>query len=176
MNAPQEVGVLVIGAGPAGAVAAAELARRGVHVMLVDLAPAGIDGHAVLLSRHAVNMLPASRGGLAPRGSIESFVVSFDDDRWIHYADPGVFVCHKVDLVAGLRRAAEAQGAPYRAGTVSGLRRRGDSHEASVDLGDGKTITVAARHIVVAAGVNGTRQLTGSASVDGVGPRLRSAL
>jgi len=151
---PQEVDVLVAGAGPAGAVAAADLARRGFSVLLADDA-GGVGDHDVLVSaqaRQALAALGLPEGALLrPAATIR---LSFGAAAGRSIASGGAAVCSRARLGEALRRLAVAAGATAVRGRVTSVARAAGGFEALVaGRGPGgETRRVAARHVVAATG------------------------
>lgn len=154
MTVSRDVDVLVVGAGPAGAVTAAALARHGMSVLLADSSAAEGD-HDVLVSGQALHGLAAL--GLPLTALVRPVRVirlSFGTGTARSITDAGAAVCGRARLRAGLRRAAAAAGAVQIPGAVTSIIRVADGYEAVITrTGTGTAIAhVAARHVVVATG------------------------
>jgi menaquinone-9 beta-reductase len=152
--------VLVVGAGPSGAVAATALARLGQRVLLADhdTAAAGTD-HDVLLTGPAVHALHTAglrdRAALRPAGEVELWFGQ-SPRRVLHGC--GAAVCRWDELRSGLRSAATAAGAVWLPGRVTSLGSGPDGGQGVIEVA-GRSVTVSARHVVLAAG-GGTTSLT----------------
>lgn len=187
MTAPvRDVDVLVVGAGPAGAVTAAALARGGMSVLLADDAAEGGD-HDVLISGQA-------RRGLASLGltdvalarPVKIIRLSFGGRAGRSIGDADSAVCDRRRLRDGLRRAAAAAGAVAVPGRVTAITRVADGFEAMIaDTGSAALLAVAARHVVAATGsaariapaADGSPRATGIACARRfAGARLRGRL
>ncbi len=147
MTAPRYADVLVVGAGPAGAVTAAALARSGVRVLLAgdQASPAA---HDVMVSA------PATRG-LAGLGMdvialvspIDAIDLRFGGSAGRVLTGAGAAVCDLTVLREGLRRHAVAAGAGQILGAVTSLTGRDGARQAMID---GRPVV--ARHVVIATG------------------------
>lgn len=153
MTARRGVDVLVIGAGPAGAVTAAALAGHGLSVMLADSGP-GIEDHDMLVSG-------AARAGLASLGlpmtalvrPVKVVRLSFGGRTGTSIRDAGASVSGRARLRDGLRHAATAAGAAAFHGRVTSVTRVPGGFEArAADADTGAIVVIAARHVVVATG------------------------
>ncbi|GAA4530234.1 hypothetical protein [Amycolatopsis samaneae] len=137
---------LVLGAGPAGAVAAAALARRGVPTVLAGRGETGRD-HEVLLGGPA-------RRGLRSIGFPASWHGSYPVELWLGAENP----CPLPDvdfatvsgarLRADLRTHAVASGAEYLEGEVTSLTAGSTGFSAVLD----GHLVVEAAQVVVATG------------------------
>jgi flavin-dependent dehydrogenase len=150
--------VLVVGAGPAGAIAAAELARHGLRAVLAGQD----DGRA----DHDLVLSGATLRGLASVGALEEVGARVVDAVELrlgpgdgHVLPEAVSaMCGRRRLLDGLRRTAVTAGATWLPGTVSDpVREEGVWHAST-----GGT-TVSARHLVLATGAppTGTSHATG---------------
>jgi menaquinone-9 beta-reductase len=152
MTQPRQADVLVIGAGPAGAAAAAALARNGLSVLMADDRKAAGD-HEVLVSGEAVRALRAL--GLTAMPSmrrLRSVRLSFGRGTHRAVTDSGAVVCGRKQLRDGLRRAALAAGAVHIQGRVADVEAAGDRYRAAVTGSRSRSCEVIARHVVMAAG------------------------
>jgi menaquinone-9 beta-reductase len=164
-----EVDVLVLGAGPSGAVTAAALARNGMSVLLVD---GGIEAaeHDLLVGARVQRDL--SSVGL-PMGALSRPVKvirpSFGGRPGRPFTEAGMAVCGSGRLRAELRRTAAAAGADVVRGWVVSVVRVGKAYEALMTVpgavpamaapnaADTLGLTVTARHVVAATGAAGGR-------------------
>jgi menaquinone-9 beta-reductase len=159
---PASFDVLVVGAGPAGAVTAAVLAGRGLRVLLVDR------GAAATLVRYDLMVTgPALRGlkaagipALSQARPIGATDLRFGPASHRVVASPGEVVCDQHELRQVLHQAAADAGAYVTDGTVRSPSRVGDAFHAVVHTGD-TGVPVDAQHVVLA---------TGSAVEDGLTP------
>ena len=111
--------MVVIGAGPAGAVTAAALAQRGVPVLLVD-GEAGTHDHDVLVSGQAMRGLASLSGPAATAATpIRVIRLSFGRGPGRSITDAGAVVCGRSRLRDRLRRIASAAGAVQIQGHVT---------------------------------------------------------
>ncbi|CAG7646440.1 NAD(P)-binding domain-containing protein [Actinacidiphila bryophytorum] len=152
--ATAELPVVVIGAGPAGLAAAAELTERGVPALVLERGPAAADavrqwGHVRLFSTWAELTDPAAEKLLAPTG-------------WTK-PDAGTYPTGAEWIALYLRPLADALGdaVQYHA-TVTGVSRLGrdrivdadrDTQPFTVDYtADGREQRVLARAVIDASG------------------------
>ncbi|SFI28107.1 Dehydrogenase (flavoprotein) [Streptosporangium canum] len=158
MTAPLTADVLIVGAGPAGAITAAELARHGLRAVLAG-EEAGEADYDLVLSGAAMR-------GLASLGALEEVAARVVDTVELRLGQGGGHVlpeavnaaCERRHLVGGLRRTAIAAGAIRLPGRVTDPERRDGAWHASIG-----GATVSARHLVVATGApsGGTPHATG---------------
>ncbi|MEV0422208.1 FAD-dependent monooxygenase [Streptosporangium canum] len=158
MTAPLTADVLIVGAGPAGAITAAELARHGLRAVLAG-EEAGEADYDLVLSGAAMR-------GLASFGALEEVAARVVDTVELRLGQGGGHVlpeavnaaCERRHLVGGLRRTAIAAGAIRLPGRVTDPERRDGAWHASIG-----GATVSARHLVVATGApsGGTPHATG---------------
>ena len=139
--------VLVVGAGPAGAVTAIALARRGIPVLLVGPGLAD-DGYDVMLSG------PARRGlaalgveSLLPARPLAAVELALGERPSPPVTDAGASVCERSALLKTLHRAAVESGAHLAEGMATGLSHDCDGWHAMIDGRE-----VLARHVVRACG------------------------
>jgi flavin-dependent dehydrogenase/geranylgeranyl pyrophosphate synthase len=165
MNQLTESEVLVIGAGPAGAVAALALARQGVQVLLVDdEAGAAPCGHYDLLvsgpAAHELETLGVPR----PERALEvPALVLRSGTASREIADAGAYACDAEVLREHLRAVAAGAGVVVRRGPVITVSTESGRALAVTPAG-----TVAADHVVVATGPGGRSAWAGAAPADGV--------
>ena len=144
--------MVVIGAGPAGAVTAAALAQRGVPVLLVD-GEAGTHDHDVLVSGQAMRGLASLSGPAATAATpIRVIRLSFGRGPGRSITDAGAVVCGRSRLRDRLRRIASAAGAVQIQGHVTSCTRVGPEYEVLIAQADGTLAAVTARHVVAATG------------------------
>jgi flavin-dependent dehydrogenase len=140
--------VLVVGAGPAGATAAAALAERGIQVLLAGPAdPTGAD-HDLMLSgpaRRGLARIGADR--VLPVRPAAEVRLHIDGDAGRTVADAHLATCAPDALLEALREVAVKAGTGLIPGRVDGLERAADGWHAMVG-GE----AVAARHVVMATG------------------------
>lgn len=139
--------VLVVGAGPAGAVTAAWLARRGVANLLVDPEVWGPD-HEILLGAPAREGLRSI--GLPDTARTLPAETWFDTRTPVSLPDAGFAVESRRSLTARLVAHAIESGAGFVRGTVTSLTTKDDGHEAiiatgSTDEQEAGRLTVVAR-------------------------------
>lgn len=150
MTAPRMADVLVVGAGPAGAVAATALARADLRVLLAD--DRGASGRFdVLLTGPAVRAL--DRAGLRerlPLRPVDGIDLRFGGSRRT-FDEPAGSVCRWHELRRALRAAAVGAGARYVPGRVTSLSPDVGGYHAEIELA-GRPVPVFARHAVVATG------------------------
>lgn len=152
--------IAVIGAGPAGAMAALGAARRGARVLLVEKAAWPRDKVCgSTLNRDAVATL--ERAGLGhvvrEQGALPLEQVRFfAGGRRADVRLPGAKALSRRALDAGLVAAARAAGVVFCDETAAGLGElRDDAHEVVLRGGGGER-RVSARAIVVADGLAGS--------------------
>jgi menaquinone-9 beta-reductase len=149
----RDVDVLVAGAGPAGAVTAAALARHGLSVLVADPAIGGGD-YDVLISgqaRRALASLGLSLAALAR--PVPVIRLSFGARAGRSIADADAAVCGQRQLRQALRQAAAEAGVQEVTGRVTDMARVNDGFRVLVaGAGDVPVLAVAARHLVVATG------------------------
>ena len=167
MTVPVNADVLVVGAGPSGATAAAVLARQGLEVLLVGQGrPAG--GYDMLVTGQALGMLEsAGLLGVIPLQRADLVELFFGASVRRTITDSGAAICDRRALGRALRGAAIRAGARFLRGTVISLTLEAGAHHAVVDQAGGQVL-VSARHAVVAAGPGG-RTLTPSAAPPSAG-------
>jgi menaquinone-9 beta-reductase len=142
----RKVTVLVVGAGTAGAVAAAALARQGVSTLLIGRAPAARPDHDLLLSAPARQGLQSI--GAAVTGRALPVELWFDAVTRHPLPDADFTVESRLSSHTGLLAHAIESGAEYVRGTVESVIAGRDGYEAAID---GHPI-VLAKHIVTAVG------------------------
>ncbi|MGL6096279.1 MAG: NAD(P)/FAD-dependent oxidoreductase, partial [Fimbriiglobus sp.] len=150
---------VVVGAGPAGAVAARELARRGLRVLLADRAtfPRGkvcgccLNGAALAtLAAVGLGELPAKLGAV-PLTRVRIGA----GGRGVTLTLPSGVALSRDAFDAALIAEAVAAGVTFRPGTRAKLEPGETSHGITVRLGD---TPVSAKLLIAADGLNG--QLT----------------
>ncbi|WP_410585592.1 FAD-dependent oxidoreductase [Amycolatopsis sp. lyj-108] len=142
-----DVTVVVLGAGPAGSVAAAELARAGLDVALVGPPPDATATDTLVSKETAVY------AGVDHR-SVDLLELAFDQGRRTELTDTGLASCFHDHLVNTLMQKAEDFGiARY---TELGAAERIDDGW-QVRVGDR---TVRARHLIRATGTSGDGSLS----------------
>ena len=150
---------VVIGAGPAGTLAARGIARSGRSVLIVDRSSfprhkvcgccLNRDALATLASAGLEKLVP-SLGGVALREVVLSCA-----NRCVRLALPGGCSLSRYALDAALVEAAEAAGVEFWPGTAAKvIVAETDGHLPQVKIGRDRVITT--RSIVVADGLGGT--------------------
>jgi flavin-dependent dehydrogenase len=142
--------VLVVGAGPAGAVTALALARQGIDTVLVGDDDAG-PGYDVVLSAPAQRALATvgALGDVPLEPAAVDLRLGLGAGPGRPLADAGAAVCDRRRLTEALRHAAMAAGATFVRGRVANLERDEDEiHHASIV----PTGEVVADHVVLATG------------------------
>jgi menaquinone-9 beta-reductase len=160
----RDVDVLVLGAGPSGAVTAAALARRGMSVLLVD-GGTDVGEHDVLVGQQVQQDLASV--GFPVRAlsrPVELIRLSSAGKPGRSFTDAGMVASGSGRLRAGLRRAAMSAGANVVRGWVVSVVRVGGCYEAVMTGADGGSaggvqneadtarLTITARHVVAATG------------------------
>lgn len=148
---------VVVGAGPAGSVAAGALARGGASVLLLDRRE--VVGEPVrcgeLIRRESLLPFAEDEGPWVLQSFDEYHVVAPDGFR-IRFREPGVGVLldRRVFDKELARRAAGAGAELRTSATVVGLSRLGDGEtELLVEDAGGERATVRARLVIAADGV-----------------------
>ncbi|MGW0809963.1 FAD-dependent monooxygenase [Nonomuraea sp. NPDC002799] len=165
-DAPLEADVLIVGAGPAGAIAAAELARHGLRTVLAGEAGGEAGGEVAGEADYDLVLGGAAMRALASVGALQEVAAHVVDTVELRLGQGGGRVlpeavnaaCGRRHLVDGLRRIAVTAGATWLPRRVTDPVRREGAWHAST----GGT-TVSARHLVVATGApsGGTPHATG---------------
>ena len=157
--------VVVVGAGPAGAVAAARLAGSGLRVLLTDRGDAGqpYDMFVTAAAAHGLRLVLEDEAWAWPIPAVD---VRFGATAAQPVRDPGVAVVDAGTLRARLRRQARDAGATLVTGSVTRIRPGDDGYHL---LLDGSPLV--ARHVIMAAGGSGrspgvvcARRFTGAAA------------
>ncbi|UWE13223.1 lysine N(6)-hydroxylase/L-ornithine N(5)-oxygenase family protein [Actinacidiphila bryophytorum] len=175
--ATAELPVVIIGAGPAGLAAAAELTERGVPALVLERGPAAADavrqwGHVRLFSTWAELTDPAAEKLLAPTG-------------WTK-PDAGTYPTGGEWVALYLQPLADALGDAVRYGaTVTGVSRLGrdrivdadrDTQPFTVDhvTADGREHRVLARAVIDASGTWTLPSPAGANGLPALGERAAS--
>jgi menaquinone-9 beta-reductase len=154
VTVPVPADVLVMGAGPAGAIAAVTLAGQGMDVLLVGQDPGGrtAGGYDVLITGQARAMLElAGLASLIPVRPVDLVELRFGASVTHTITDSGAAVGDWREVRTALRGAAIRAGARYIRGTVTSLTYHGHAHQAVIEHVGGQ-VSVRARHVVVASG------------------------
>jgi menaquinone-9 beta-reductase len=164
----RQTDVLVIGAGPAGASAAAALTGRGLSVVL---AGGATSDHEVLISGQALRALASLRLPSTPfLRPVTSLRLSFGPSASQELTDSGAAVASRQRLCDALRYAAISHGADHIPGQVAGLQATGSGHRAIVFAPGSGPREVSARQVVMATGSEGwpARDQPGTAPLAGI--------
>lgn len=159
--------IAIVGAGPAGAMAARELARRGCTVLLIDRASfprwkvcgCCLNGHALtVLQAAGLGAIPANNGAV-PLRAIRLASAGYGAD----VALSGGVVLSRESFDAALVRAALESGADFLPRTTAALPTDGDSTDSrSLILRQGaQQESVAARIVLAADGLSGGLAMRG---------------
>src|SRR5262245_11914195 len=145
---------VAVGAGPAGALAARELARRGRSVLLVDREafPRGKVCGCCLSRAGLAALRRSALGGLAEAcGARPLEVIRLTAaGRWAEVPLPGGVVLSREALDAGLVRAAVGAGAHFLPRTTAALGGlRADGREVRLEQA-GAAVTAVARVVLAA--------------------------
>lgn len=150
--------VVVVGAGPAGGIAARDAAARGLRTLLVEEhAIVGCPGHCTgKLSLHAFREfgLPAAlaRNTLAAGRFVGPLSATVDLRR----ASPDSYVVDRAEFDAHLAAEAQAAGADLLLGTrITGAAREGGRY-ALTGQRNGRSVTLSAGAVVSAEGARPT--------------------
>lgn len=158
----EQVGIAIIGAGPAGCATAIALARRGIRDVTLFEA-GGADGPRIgetipgaalpLLSRLGLTDRFAARGHLPSRGSTAVWGKA-EPHHNDGFANPfgGGWHLDRAGFDADLRAAAQALGVALRAGRLRMMTPDGIGHRLRFDGADGP-FEVAAKLVVDASGM-----------------------
>jgi menaquinone-9 beta-reductase len=150
---------VVIGAGPAGSVAAYELARRGAHVLLVEKQRLGRDKPCGgCLSARAGALLQEAGLGAAVRPTLAAPLDRFTlawGRRCVTLPLPTGWAVDRTTFDAALARAAGAAGAALLTGTTATVGDSDASTRAVMLADDDATRVVRARAVIVADGLGG---------------------
>jgi flavin-dependent dehydrogenase len=164
MTAVREVEVLVVGAGPAGAVAAASLAGRGAQVLLAHLPSPGGQAHDVIVTAPALCGL-VDLGVTLPAPVTPVTAVDLrlgGTGRTLAGAE--AVVCDGARLRERLLDHAAAAGAQVVRGEVTALAHGPSGRLAAVAGQD-----VLARHVVIATGAAGYQAIAPAVVPQAVG-------
>ncbi len=168
---------VVIGAGPAGAMAALELARSGVRVLLVEkkrfprwkVCGACLNGHALAaLAAAGLGGLPARSGAIGLR----QFHIGFRK-RTARLALPAGVALSRAALDVALTEAAVDAGATYVSETQASVGEIRDGLRQVSLTGSGPSSEIAARVVLVATGLGTPRLAASSAAATEVRPGSR---
>jgi menaquinone-9 beta-reductase len=150
------VDVLVVGAGLAGSVAAAQLARLGARVLMAgDDLEGGGAGHDVAVSAAAVRALSELGTPPAALRPVRRVDLEFGPGTRRSFVDAGAAVADRGRLERQLRRAATAAGADAMSGRVASFEPVDGGHRARIRHDDGLAV-VRARHVILAVGAAAT--------------------
>ncbi|GAA1876960.1 FAD-dependent oxidoreductase [Lapillicoccus jejuensis] len=167
---PEQVDVLVVGAGPTGLTAAGDLAALGRRVVVLDRRPE--PGRA----SRAFATMPRTLEVLADRGLADDLVAEGSPTRSVRLLGRGrlefdvldtpfpfVLIAPQTVVDAALLRYAETQGARVERGVeVVGLTQDADGVTVTTRDADGTTGTRRASYVVAADGAHSTvRDLLG---------------
>jgi 2-polyprenyl-6-methoxyphenol hydroxylase-like FAD-dependent oxidoreductase len=157
--ATMTVDAVVVGAGVAGSVAAARLARNGTMTAIVG-PHRGLDGaFDVVVPSEVLSDV----GAIAVR-TIRSYVVRFDESRSTCLAEPKLSACRRGDLDAALLASAIAHGAVHVPGLVVAYERSERGWLVTVAAEGSGTTRLFARHLLWAAGTDGIGHKASNAS------------
>ncbi len=155
MQPPEIFDAVVIGGGPAGSTAAAELAQQGRSVLLLDKAgrikPCGGAIPPRLVRDFGIPeslIIARARSARIVAPSEKAVDMPIEGDGYVGMVD-------RCDFDPWLRRRASAQGAEYRVGAFQGMTRNAEGTAVvSYRSEDGDLVTVRARTLVGADGAN----------------------
>ncbi len=164
---------VVVGAGPAGALAARQLARAGARTLLVERAAfprwkvcgACLNGHALATLR------ATGLGALVPRlgaVALDRFELRFGG-RAVHLPLPDGVALSRARFDAALAGAAAEAGATVLFETQAHVEEVREGSRAVRLVQSGRSVRVTARVVLGASGLGGT------CLPPGAGPRLRVA-
>jgi flavin-dependent dehydrogenase len=149
MTVPRHADVLVVGAGPAGAVTARKLASAGADVLIADEPPA-YGPHDMIVSAAAVSGLTELGISLPPGRAPGGIDLKLGGAPWRTLEDSEAVSCDRALLRAALLESARASGAVRLTGTASRPVRQPGGYLATVGREE-----VTARHVVLATGAAG---------------------
>ncbi len=166
---------IVVGAGPAGAMAARELARRDVNILLVDKMgfPRWKVCGSCLNRRTLATLASAGLGGLAERlgaGPLGTILLA-TSGRQAAVPLPGGVAISRAALDAGLVEAALLAGVKFLPGTEARLEPNSDATRSLTLHREGRQVTAHARLVLVATGL-GTCADAGVRTVVQAGARI----
>lgn len=147
----EKADVLVVGAGPAGSVAAAALARSGLAVVLAGTADLAGEYDVLLTGQALGELASAGLDGVVPLHPVERAELLFGPSVRRVVADSGAAVCQRDILERALRTAALEAGARFVPGLVTTLAHGDEACEAVIER-RACPLRVIARHVVIAAG------------------------
>jgi menaquinone-9 beta-reductase len=133
VTGPGQADVLIVGAGPAGSVAAALLARGGMQVLLVDRAKGSRQPpYSVLLSGPALRAMASLRIPLPTDARPVDRIELRFGARSRREAAGAAAVCDRGQLVRALRRAAVRSGARFIRGTLGSVTGEPGRYQAVI--------------------------------------------
>jgi flavin-dependent dehydrogenase len=148
---------IVVGAGPAGSMAARELARRGVSVLLVDKMsfPRWKVCGSCLNRRTLATLASSGLGGLTERRGAASLntILLATSGRQAAVPLPGGVAVSRTALDAGLIEAALAAGVKFVPGVEARLGLCSDATRGLILHREGKEATARARLVLLATGL-----------------------
>ncbi|MGR6924201.1 FAD-dependent oxidoreductase [[Actinomadura] parvosata] len=148
----RQADLLVVGAGPAGAAAAIEATRHGLHVVICDPGQPRPPAD-VIVSEAALGALTAlDVARHLPLRPLEAVELRLGAGPARRLPEAAAALCDRADLDTALRHALADLDLPVLRGSVETITVEADGLQHAAIRGTDAPATVAARHVIVAGG------------------------